>query len=277
MYHFESEGSLLEGFQWLIDVFKYYHIIPLFVFDGKPPSEKELVLIDRKNQRLLASEECSELMKQLDNPNISQEVRDVLMYKYTDSKKRSTTLSRSKIQSVQKLLDKNNTLYQVADGEADELCALSVVSGDSWACMSDDMDMFVYGCNYIIRNLDVYNQCVTVYYLPNILSELNMSYENFKRICILSGTDYNKHLASSCESEKYTNINLYTTLKLFDRFRKNTKYNTMTFYDWLKYYIKYDIDYEKLEHIYKMFELSCPKKIECENIIHSSPQFISTI
>ena len=29
----------------------------------------------------------------------------------------------------------------------------------------------------------------------------------------------------------------------------------MTFYDWLKCYIKYDTDYKELDRIYKMFSL----------------------
>ena len=50
-------------------------------------------------------------------------------------------------------------------------------------------------------------------------------------------------------------MNLHTALKLYHRFIKNVKYANMTFYDWLKCYIKYDTDYKELDRIYKMFSL----------------------
>ena len=34
--------SLIEKFYLMCSIFKNYNIIPLFVFDGKPPDEKEM-------------------------------------------------------------------------------------------------------------------------------------------------------------------------------------------------------------------------------------------
>ena len=86
-----------------------------------------------------------------------------------------------------------------ANGEADELCAFLVLNGYCWGCMSDDMDMFVYGCNNIVRDVDIYKQTAVVYNLPVILYELNINYANFKQVCILAGTDYNNNMSETDE------------------------------------------------------------------------------
>ena len=40
LYRFLGENALLENFYLMISIFREYNIIPLFVFDGKPPKEK---------------------------------------------------------------------------------------------------------------------------------------------------------------------------------------------------------------------------------------------
>ena len=42
-----------------------------------------------------------------------------------------------------------NEGYYTAINEADELCASMVINGFAWACLSEDMDMFVYGCTRV--------------------------------------------------------------------------------------------------------------------------------
>ena len=41
LYKFISNNSLLESIYLMITLFKQYNIIPIFVFDGIPPKEKE--------------------------------------------------------------------------------------------------------------------------------------------------------------------------------------------------------------------------------------------
>jgi len=50
--------------------------------------------------------------------------------------------------------------------------------------------MFVYGCPIILRYLSLLNRSVVSYNLKLILNELNLSFNDFQDICILSGTDY---------------------------------------------------------------------------------------
>ena len=43
-----GENALLENFYLMISIFREYNIIPLFVFDGKPPKEKNDLLKNAK-------------------------------------------------------------------------------------------------------------------------------------------------------------------------------------------------------------------------------------
>ena len=49
LYRFLGENALLENFYLMISIFREHNILPLFIFDGKPPKEKEELLKQRKN------------------------------------------------------------------------------------------------------------------------------------------------------------------------------------------------------------------------------------
>ena len=59
--------------------------------------------------------------------------------------------------------------------------------------MSEDMDMFVYGCPKVLRYLSLLKSTVVIYDLKGILRTLKLTHNNFKQICVLSGTDYNNN------------------------------------------------------------------------------------
>ncbi len=257
MYHFEMEGKLIENMKKMIDLFKLYNINAVFVFDGKPPIEKNDIILYRKQQREDAALICSQISNQLQTENLNESDKEKLLIEYNKLKRTSVCITREKVKSIKELFNDNNVHYINAVQEADQVCALLVSQKNFWGCISDDMDMFVYGCRFIIRDLNIFNETAVLYNLNDILCELNITYENFKRICIISGTDYNSNINNNIVIKSENNIpqtiTLYTALKLYNRFQKNVKYRNMTFYDWLKYYIKYNVDYEKLNKIYNMF------------------------
>ena len=51
----------------MISIFRKYDIIPLFVFDGKPPKEKEDLLIQRKIDKKNAEEKYLQLEEKYKN------------------------------------------------------------------------------------------------------------------------------------------------------------------------------------------------------------------
>ena len=276
LYQFEGDGMLLANMKKFIDVLCQYNIHPLFVFDGKPPIEKMKTICHRRDQRRIAAVECAEVIARIQN-NVFEEDDAKLEAEYIKLRRSSVEITRDKTESVKQLFDEHNIPYCIAPSEADTICASMVLTNGFWGCMSDDMDMLVYGCRNIIRNLDIDAHTAKLYVLPEILRDLDITYDNFKRVCVISGTDYNTHHqthqkqiqssvnVSSDNLVVWKNtfiprntvvppiITFYAAIKLFTRYQHTVKYPTMTFYGWLKHYLKLDIDYVALERVYDMF------------------------
>ena len=51
MYRYASDDNLIENMYLMLSVFRHYNIIPIFIFDGKPPTEKKELLIKRREDK----------------------------------------------------------------------------------------------------------------------------------------------------------------------------------------------------------------------------------
>ena len=61
LYKFAEKNSVAENIYLMISVFRQYNIVPVFVFDGKPPAEKKALLIKRKIEKDTAEAKYNEL------------------------------------------------------------------------------------------------------------------------------------------------------------------------------------------------------------------------
>lgn len=247
MYKYASEGGLIENIYLMLSVFRHYNIIPIFIFDGKPPTEKRELLLKRKEDKKEAECEYNKLKNQLDNKNINNEEKQEIINNMDLLKKKFIYISKKDIEDVKMLIRFYGATYYDAHGEADELCALLVIKNKVWACLSEDMDMFVYGCTRILRYLSLLNHTVILYDTKEILNRLGVSQKELREICVISGTDYN------CINDN-DSPSLYKTLKYFKKYY-NEKLS-INFYDWLLQNTDYIKDYNKLIKIYDMFELN---------------------
>lgn len=254
MYKYAADNNLIENIYLMLAVFKYYNVIPIFIFDGKPPAEKKELLIRRREDRKDAEEEYNNLKNVLDNNwNMDELEKQELINSMDMLKRKFVHISKKDIENVKKLIRSYGATYYDAPGEADELCALLTIKGKVWACLSEDMDMFVYGCPRVIRYLSLLNHTVVLYDVKNILEILNINQKELREICILSGTDYN-----SLHDDTKNIPTLDATLKQFNKYRKeknNNKTNS-DFYDWLIEKTEYIKDYDMLLKIYDMFDLN---------------------
>jgi hypothetical protein len=249
LYKYEGENALLENIYLMLSIFRHYNVIPVFIFDGKPPPEKKALLIKRKEDRLEALEEFNKLKQQLESNNTddvfsSEAIMDQL-------KKQIVQINKEKIENVKKLILAYGATYYDAPGEADQLCALLVIKKIVWACLSEDMDLFVYGCTRVLRYFSLISHTVVLYYMKGILEDMKMSQQEFKEICVISGTDYN------IKTECNTTNNLRQTLKYFYKFKQENTDSLTTFYMWLLNNTNYisDADLKLLNKINDMFNL----------------------
>lgn len=248
IYKYVSDNNLIENMYLMLSVFREYNIIPVFIFDGKPPAEKKELLCKRIQDKKIAQEEYNKLFEQLKEKTIDDSEKQELINSMDMLKKQFISISKNQIEDVKNLIRAYGATYYDAPGEADELCAKLVLNGKVWACLSEDMDMFVYGVHRVIRYLSLLNHTAVLYDMEGILKRLGISQKELREICILSGTDYNIH-------KNNNNPTLHKTLKYFKKYKKENKIDSVDFYDWLKTKTDYIDDYLLLKKIYSMFDL----------------------
>lgn len=260
MYRFASEGTLIENMYLMLATFRYYNIIPVFVFDGKPPIEKMDLLKKRKEDKQEAEREYNELQKQLTDGSVVDDMeRQEILCNMDTLKKSFVCINKNDIERVKDLIRAYGATYYDAPGEADELCAMLTIKGKVWACLSEDMDMFVYGCPRVIRYLSLLNHKAVIYDMNGILNCLGITQNELREICVISGTDYN------CNENDRNG--LFATLKYFKKYCKSSeRTNGVNFYEWLyTTYKNYITDYDTLKNIYSMFDLK-DNMFEYENM-----------
>lgn len=158
-----------------------------------------------------------------------------------------------------------------------------VIENKVWACLSEDTDMFVYGCPRVLKYISLLNHTVVLYDMKSILNELEINQNVFREICILSGSDYDLQIN---KNNLYFDNLLDSLFELYKKFidsdtrididididivemDSKIKYE---FFEWLKSYyynekcIEYDYtynnDYELFKNTYSIFDLSKNKAI----------------
>jgi flap endonuclease-1 len=153
-------------------------IVPVYIFDGKPPDEKRQVLSMRNKH----ANEAKEKMKSASGTE------------YLKYEKQSLRLQEKHIQDIKHLLTLMGVSYLHIDGEAEaigsELCRMGYLD----AMVTEDMDTLAFGCPVLIRKcIDKtvkMSDAISVLTLQNILQSLQLTYSQFLELCILCGCDY---------------------------------------------------------------------------------------
>lgn len=233
----------------MLSIFRHYNITPIFVFDGKAPAEKKELLIQRLLEKKDAESEFNNLKKKLEyNSNMEEFEKHEIINKMDILKKKFVTITKNQIYDVKKLIVSYGMTYCDAPNEADELCAMFVIKGIVWACLSEDMDMFLYGSPRVLRYLSLMNHTFVLYDTKKILEKIKLNQNELREICVVSGTDYN------LSNNNVYNHDLFTSLKLFKKYKAQKICSS--FYDWLIENTNYIIDdYEFFMKNCYMFEL----------------------
>lgn len=237
LYRGKENGELFSNIYFMCSLFRYYNIHPIFVFDGKPPLEKKMILEKRKDKKREAANLCKQMLDKLDTI-VSIEKKRQYIKKIKILQKKSTRIKYLDIQTIKELFDCYGITYIIAPGEADVMCAQLVIQNEAYACLSEDTDLFVYGCPRVLRYFSFIHQTVVLYDLSTILhNNLHMSLKDFKDICIASGTDYNT-----------SNHSIYYYYTKFLDFKKSLL--TINFHDWVHHE-----SLSNINHIKKLFEI----------------------
>jgi len=267
IYKYATEGNLIENIYLMLSIFRYYNIIPIFIFDGKPPKEKNEIIKKRKDDKQKFENEYNNLKTDLECNNYKNNDKQEVIKNMIELKKKFVYINKEQINQVKNLIKVYGATYYDAPGEADVLCASLVIKNKVWGCLSDDMDMFVYGCNNIIRYLSLLKNTIVIYNMKGILDNLGITQKELRQICVLSGTDYNlnDYLIDHPTLEK--------TLKLFKKFHRQDIFDD--FYDWLYHNTNYIKNIDKLQNICNLFDINnSPNDLQICDIVDIKKGFI---
>lgn len=177
-----SEGKVvshIQGLYYKTNQLLTFGITPIYIFDGKPPEEKNDCLKER-NKKV---NECKEKMENTENPEEKKSLE-----------KGTIRIKKEYIDDLKHMFSLMGVSYIHANGEAEayasELCRLGFVD----AVMTEDMDTLSYGCPQLFRTCIDKSikrpDIVTVFNFQKILEDFKMNHDEFIDMCILCGCDY---------------------------------------------------------------------------------------
>ena len=271
------------------------NIVPVFIFDGKPPKEKSDVLLERKEKReyLIAKKNVLEfcikkddiqtyetydsfkinlinLAKNQKNDFIitEEEIKDYYTKNIDDLKadlekvtKKIIRVSSSHIESAKKLFDLFGVSYIVSPTEAE--CLLAVLCKENYvdACISEDMDILANGGDLFLRNFNADKNFVDEYCLEGILNTLELTQDQFIDMCILCGSDYTDKINGMGPITALKMIKKYNNLEnVIDQFNVYKKFEVPNKFDYNKArdLFKNPIDVSLIKDMKKMIKIGKP-------------------
>ena len=229
IYKFLGEGNLLTQMYLFLGMFYFYKIHPIFVFDGKPPPEKYELLKRRKCEKQNAKMKLEEIQAAIEVGEVVPDNATILQMEML--RKKMVSMHHTHVQLVKRLIASYGFPIVEAPHEADEMCAKLCLAGIATMCMSDDTDMFLYGCPFVLRNISLLNHTVVVYDTAKILENMQLELSEFREIMVLSGTDYSVHKKQISISKIIAWYREYKSE--LEKSETNTNTKTKLFYEWL--------------------------------------------
>lgn len=207
MYKFAGNDSLLPSMYLLLTMLRENDITPIFVFDGRPSDAKYEVVKRRREAKRLALEKFYALRDSGEaTPGEISFVRKQCVY-----------LSKKHFTDVKALMAAHGALYYDAVAEADPLCAYLVCAGKAWACVSDDTDMFAFGCDRVVRNLCVLTGRATLFNVTAIRRTLCLTHHEFRQAVLLCGSEYPTTITALPWETMY---DVWTTISVYRKSQK---------------------------------------------------------
>lgn len=251
-------------------------VIPLYIFDGKPPKEKNDVLderTERKNDLIKRQTQIKKTLEKkgytvpiveelpiiMEPPVVDEQLDTMSIEELKDElekvEKKIIVINNKVIHECKDLFRLMGIPYIVAEGEAEALCAMLAKSGLVYGCLSEDTDILANGSRIFLRNFSVSNNKVVEYNLDHILHLMNITYEQFIDICILCGCDYTSTIKNIGVERAYKFIKQCGSIEGVLEHIKNEK----------KYIVPDNFDYHRARCLFIQMDENMINK--CKDII----------
>lgn len=246
-------GDVIDGLTRLTVVLLKNGILPVYVFDGKPPKEKDELLKERKEKRdelILMNKvlkkvievrgagetakgvvEIKEVVRDYVENGIQKPYKEGILSDdewemavkagldevkgYQEKIERKIIHIRSEhINAAKQLLSYFGVPCIVAQSEAESLCAVLCKKGIVDATISEDMDVLATGGCILLKNFTMEKGGrVTEVCLKGVLDGLEMTFDQFLDMCILCGCDYTGKIGGVGPMNAYKLIKDYGTME----------------------------------------------------------------
>ena len=272
------------------------HIMPIYVFDGKPPKEKDGTLQERRDKRELLNikkniiEKCMNFKGELEDlknlissdTSIKKDLylmddeelkellatsQDGLKDEYEKVVKKIIYVRSEHIESAKKLFDLMGVGYIHAPCEAESLLAVLCQQNLIDGCISEDSDILANGGQLFLRNLSADKNNIEEYCLEGILQSLELNQDEFIDMCILCGCDYLPKIIGLGPITAHKIILKYKNIEAF--METNNKYIIPPDFDYKKarYLFKNPVDLSLIGPMNDSIKLNKPNILELKNFL----------
>ena len=201
------------------------NIIPVFVFDGIPPDAKRNIILKRQSNKKKIYDKIDTLKKI--EPKDTQDEKEI----NAEIQRLSSQIihiKKSHVDDCKELLRLLGMPYLTAPDEAEKYCAFLQKNGLVDYTVSDDTDCLTFGCEKILKT-SIQGDLVECN-LNKLLSDINMSMDNFIDFCILSGCDYCQYIP---HVGSLTAFNIINKHKRIETIMENCKYSFPSDFDYI--------------------------------------------
>ena len=198
--HDSLMNKWLSRFMSTIATMKEAKMNPVFVFDGKPPIEKELTRNRRNENKNNVRNEINQLQSKLEDEDLETDI--ATRERITKLLARDVRITPQHWNRLINLLKDLGIPVIKAKGEGEALCATLVRNGECYAVFTQDSDAGAYLTPRVITRIDTpmftetgkrVQQCEVIYY-NQVFQKLELSPEQFVDLCCMCSNDYSDNI-----------------------------------------------------------------------------------
>lgn len=245
MFLYQAKLSAKDPNKYLLEYIiklKEANIRPVFVLDGEYVQEKFQEQASRKQRRKnlqliitkltaqlkhyqetkVLGEELSKLLE--NNPHFLNRISgtpNIAIVKSHISKleREISPIPKHVKQVFAEMCNVFGITLLTAKGEGEMLCAALNKYNIVDAVLTQDSDAFAAGAKTVVRNID--NNLAKVLTQESILQKSTLSFDSFRDLCIMCGTDFNKRIPGL---GPITSMNLLKSFESIEEIEKHTDY-----------------------------------------------------
>jgi len=185
----------------------------VFVFDGKPPTEKEAEVKDRRDARESATTQATTLKEYLADTSIQPKERKVLEFSLARLEFQGWHMTRDIRHTFQRALWDMEIPYVKALGEADDVLADMATAGKLDVVVSTDMDFLLSGVARLWIPLRTRYDGFEEILLSNVLKGEDLTLDGLRDAGILCGVESLRGRVSIASHMAFSWIRYYKSIE----------------------------------------------------------------